>query len=111
MSCSTSGIRGDAGVVIPRFDFSFEVKRLRDEREPYKNVLNKEGTESRKLDCDAYICIYDVFGFFQTSFVKAVGNLVKLGYTSGEDLKTVELNKKKRHDFASVDFAQIKALL
>jgi hypothetical protein len=87
---------------------SLEIKRLRDEYEPYKDILNKDGSVSRELDCDASICIYDVFGFFQTSFVKAVKNLIPSGYITKSDWETVTAEKAKRDDFSNVDFNEIK---
>lgn len=46
---------------------SIEIKRLRDERDPWKYTLEKDGSVTQEIDYDAYICVYDVFGFFQTS--------------------------------------------
>jgi hypothetical protein len=86
---------------------TLEIKRLRDEREPYKEWL-EGGVVKKELDCDAYICIYDVFGFFQTSFVQAVKNLIKPGYIKEEDWQAVETMKKERDEFASVPFEEIK---
>lgn len=84
-----------------------EIKRLRDEREPRKQWL-KDGVVESDWDCDAYICIYDVFGFFQSSFVKAVENLIRPGYIKKEDWEEVKTMKGEREEFANVSLDAIK---
>ncbi len=87
---------------------TLEIKRLRDERAPYKHVLNADGSVSPILDYDAYIRVDDGFGFFQTSFVEAVKNLIKPGYIKEEDWTAVKNMKDGRDKFANRSFEEIK---
>lgn len=49
------------------------------------------------------VTIYDVFGFYQTSFVEVVSSLVGLGATK-EEVEIMRQNKARRNDFSSTEW-------
>jgi hypothetical protein len=57
------------------------------------------------------VTIFDVFGFYQMSFVKVVASLVPLGLATEEEVERMRRNKARRSDFNSPDWSldRIKA--
>ena len=89
-----------------------DIWKLRDPKQPYKReengeyVLNKDGY--KVLDTIAHITIYDTHPFYQQSFVKAMGFLVKTGKANKADFEFMEEMKKNRGRFSSEPLDQIK---
>ena len=79
---------------------SFEVWRLADSGQPYKDG---------KLRSSAHIRIYDVFGFFQSSFSAVVQSMVDSGRATNEEADLIRVMKDRRDQFAAEDIEQIKA--
>lgn len=50
------------------------------------------------------VTIYDVFGFYQTSFVQVVSSLVSLGLATEEEVERMRQNKARRSDFNSPEW-------
>jgi hypothetical protein len=79
---------------------SFDVWRLADPEEPY---------EGKKLHTSAHIRIYDVFGFFQSSFSAVVKSMVDSGRAAREEADFIAEMKDRRDQFEKEDIEQIKA--
>ena len=79
---------------------SFEVWRLADPNKPYKDG---------KLRSSAHIRIYDVFGFFQSSFSAVIKSMVDSGRATPEEAGFIAAMKDRRDQFASEDVGQIRA--
>jgi hypothetical protein len=79
---------------------SFDVWRLADPEKPYRG---------KKLHTSAHIRIYDVFGFFQSSFSAVVDSMVSSGRATKEEADFIAKMKEKRDQFANEDIEQIKA--
>ncbi len=90
------------------------VAKLRDRNNPFKLVtykdgrpkLNENGTQKREFDTVAKIFIYDVFGFFQSSFVEAVEGIP--GVATAEEMTFLKSMKAKRDDLQQEALATIK---
>ena len=52
--------------------------------------------------------MYDVFGFYQSSFLKVVKSLQKLGLTTGEEVATIERDKARRQNFDQVPLEEVR---
>ncbi len=79
---------------------SFDVWRLADPDEPYLG---------NKLNTSAHIRIYDVFGFFQSSFSAVVKSMVDSGRATTDEADFIAAMKGRRDQFAHEDIEQIKA--
>ena len=79
---------------------SFDVWRLADPEKPYRG---------KKLHTSAHIRIYDVFGFFQSSFSAVVKSMVDSGRATKEEADFIAEMKDQRDQFANEDIEQIKA--
>ena len=79
---------------------SFDVWRLADPDKPYRG---------KKLHTSAHIRIYDVFGFFQSSFSAVVKSMVDSGRATKEEADFIAEMKDRRDQFANEDIEQIKA--
>jgi len=79
---------------------SFDVWRLADPGKPYRG---------KKLHTSAHIRIYDVFGFFQSSFSAVVKSMVDSGRATKEEADFIARMKDRRDQFADEDIEQIKA--
>ena len=79
---------------------SFDVWRLADPEKPYRG---------KKLHTSAHIRIYDVFGFFQSSFSAVVKSMVDSGRATKEEADFIAEMKDRRDQFANEDIEQIKA--
>jgi hypothetical protein len=66
--------------------------------------LDKEPDESGHYPILKRVTLYDVFGFYQTSFVEVVASLVSLGLATDEDVERMRQNKARRGDFAHEDW-------
>ena len=84
---------------------SYDLWRLRDPDKPY--VRGKDGFQH--IDASAHIRIYDVFGFFQSSFSAVVKSMVGSGRSTKEEVDFIAAMKDKRDQFANEDIEQIKA--
>jgi hypothetical protein len=73
---------------------SFDVWRLADPEKPYRG---------KKLHTSAHIRIYDVFGFFQSSFSAVVDSMVSSGRATKEEADFIAKMKEKRDQFAHED--------
>jgi hypothetical protein len=76
------------------------VWRLADPGRPYRG---------KKLHTSAHIRIYDVFGFFQSSFSAVVKSMVDSGRATQEEADFIATMKDRRDQFANEDIQQIKA--
>jgi hypothetical protein len=88
-----------------------DIWKLRDPEHPYLRdengyVLNKDGHKT--MDTIAHITLFDTHPFYQQSFVKAMGFLVKTGKAKKADFDFMEEMKKKRGRFSSEPLEQIK---
>jgi hypothetical protein len=54
------------------------------------------------------ITIYDVYGFYQTGFVKVMESLKKLGLAPAEDVETIRRDKERRQNFDQIPLAEIQ---
>ena len=79
---------------------SLDVWRLADPDKPYRG---------KKLHTSAHIRIYDVFGFFQSSFSAVVKSMVDSGRATKEEADFIAEMKERRDQFANEDIEQIKA--
>jgi hypothetical protein len=76
-----------------------ELWRLADPDKPYSG---------KRLNASAHIQIYDVFGFFQSSFSAVVDSMVESGRATQEEADFIRLMKNKRSNFASEPIEEIK---
>ena len=79
---------------------SFDVWRLADPDHPYLG---------KKLHTTAHIRIYDVFGFFQSSFSAVVESMVKSDRATEEEADFIAAMKDRRDQFAHETIEQLKA--
>ena len=79
---------------------SLDVWRLADPEKPYRG---------KKLHTSAHVRIYDVFGFFQSSFSAVVKSMVDSGRATKEEADFIAEMKEKRDQFANEEIEQIKA--
>ena len=79
---------------------SLDVWRLADHDKPYSG---------KKLHTTAHIRIYDVFGFFQSSFSAVVKSMVDSGRATKEEADFIAEMKEKRDQFSNEEIEQIKA--
>jgi hypothetical protein len=79
---------------------SFDVWRLADPDQPYLG---------KKLHTTAHIRIYDVFGFFQSSFSAVVDSMVGSGRATRDEADFIAKMKARRDQFAHEHIEQIKA--
>jgi hypothetical protein len=75
-------------------------ERVADPEKPYRG---------KKLHTSAHIRIYDVFGFFQSSFSAVVDSMVSSGHATKKEADFIAKMKEKRDQFANEDIEQIKA--
>ena len=71
------------------------VKKFRDPSNPKAGFIRR-------------VTVYDVFGFYQSSFVKVMKSLEKLGLATGEEVATIERDKARRQNFDQVPLGEIK---
>jgi hypothetical protein len=79
---------------------SIDIWRLADPGKPYQDG---------RLKSSAHIRIYDVFGFFDSSFSAVVKSMVDRGRATKDEADFIGVMKDRRDDFANVDIDQIKA--
>ncbi len=79
---------------------SLDVWRLADPEKPYRG---------KKLHTTAHVRIYDVFGFFQSSFSAVVKSMVDSGRATTDEADFIAEMKEKRDQFANEEIEQIKA--
>jgi hypothetical protein len=79
---------------------SLDVWRLADPEKPYRG---------KKLHTSAHVRIYDVFGFFQSSFSAVVKSMVGCGRATKEESDFIAEMKEKRDQFGNDEIEQIKA--
>jgi hypothetical protein len=79
---------------------SLDLWRLADPERPYRG---------KKLHTSAHVRIYDVFGFFQSSFSAVVKSMVDSGRAIKEEADFIAEMKEKRDQFANEEIEQIKA--
>jgi hypothetical protein len=79
---------------------SFDLWRLVDPGKPFRR---------RKLHTSAHTRIYDVFGFFQSSFSAVVKSMVDSGRATKEEADFIAEMKDRRDQFANEDIERIKA--
>ena len=60
--------------------------------------------EKRQYPVLKRITLFDVFGFYRTSFVEVASSLVSLGLATKEEVETMRQNKARRNDFKSSDW-------
>lgn len=78
---------------------SLELWRLADPNKPYNG---------KRLNASAHIEIYDVFGFFQSSFSAVVDSMVARGRATKDEADFIRSMKSKRSDFANEPIEEIK---
>jgi DNA polymerase elongation subunit (family B) len=78
---------------------SFDVWRLADPSKPYRG---------KKLHTSAHIRIYDVFGFFQSSFSAVATSMVENGRATREEADFLIAMKDKRSKFSTIPIEEIK---
>jgi hypothetical protein len=83
---------------------SLWIGRLNDPEHPYKS----DDKGGKTLDVFHSVTIYDVFGFYQSAFLKVVKSLVMQCHATKDEYDTIEANKKRRSDFANVPLEEIK---
>jgi hypothetical protein len=83
---------------------SIEIWRLRDPDKPY--ARGKDG--KMHIDHTSHIRIYDVFGFFDSSFSTVVKSMVDNGRATKEEADFIAAMKDRRDYFADEDIEQIK---
>ena len=76
-----------------------ELWRLADPDKPYNG---------KRLNASAHIQIYDVFGFFQSSFSAVVDSMVESGRATQEEADFIRSMKSKRSNFANEPIEEIK---
>jgi hypothetical protein len=79
---------------------SLDVWRLADPEKPYRG---------KKLHTSAHIRIYDVFGFFQSSFSAVVKSMVDSGRATKEEADFIAEMKDQRDQFTNEGIDRIKA--
>ena len=79
---------------------SLDVWRLADPEQPHRG---------NKLHTSAHIRIYDVFGFFQSSFSAVVKSMVDSGRATRAEADFIARMKDRRDQFAEEDIDRIKA--
>jgi hypothetical protein len=79
---------------------SLDVWRLADPERPYRG---------KKLHTAAHVRIYDVFGFFQSSFSAVVDSMVSSGRATKNEADFIAEMKDRRDQFANEDIEQVKA--
>jgi hypothetical protein len=79
---------------------SLDVWRLADPEKPYRG---------KKLHTSAHVRIYDVFGFFQSSFSAVVKSMVDSGRATKEEADFIAEMKDRRDQFDNEDIERIKA--
>ena len=84
---------------------SLDLWRLRYPDKPY--ATDEDG--SRHIDASSYIRVYDVFGFFQSSFSAVVQSMVESERASSDEAAFIATMKDRRDQFATEDIDQIKA--
>jgi hypothetical protein len=72
------------------------VKKFRDPKDPKAGFIRR-------------ITVYDVFGFYQSSFVKVIKSLEKLKLATREEVATIERDKARRQNFDQVPLGEVKA--
>ena len=80
---------------------SFDVWRLADPDRPYRG---------KKLHTTAHVRVYDVFGFFQSSFSAVVKSMVDSGRATSEESDFIAAMKERRDQFASEDIEEDQSL-
>jgi hypothetical protein len=78
---------------------SFDLRRLADPQKPYI---------AGKLNAVTHIRIYDVFGFFQSSFSAVADSMVQSGRATEEEADYLNAMKGKRSNFATVRIEEIQ---
>jgi hypothetical protein len=72
-------------------------------------VIKKiERGEDGKIHSIKRITIYDVFGFYQTSFAEVVESLVPLGLATREEVESIKRDKARREQFHQIPLDEIK---
>jgi len=84
---------------------SFDLWRLRDPDKQY--AWGQDGL--MHIDASAHIRIYDVYGFFQSSFSAVVKSMVDSGRATTDEADFIAKMKDRRDQFANEDIEQIKA--
>jgi hypothetical protein len=84
---------------------SFDLWRLRDPDKPY--ARGKDGC--KHIDASAHNRIYDVFGFFQSSFSAVVKSMVDGGRATKDEADFIAEMKDRRDQFDNEDIERIKA--
>jgi hypothetical protein len=79
---------------------SLELWRLADPNRPYKG---------KRLSTSAHIRVYDVFGFFQSSFSLVTKSMVDSGRAAPEEAGFIVAMKDRREQFANENIDQIRA--
>jgi hypothetical protein len=81
--------------------------KLRDPNQIWRRWKNKKtGEAKRELNISERIVIYDTFGFFQSSLIKAIKNFP--GVVTEAELETIKEGKKKRGDFTADDLPMLQ---
>jgi hypothetical protein len=78
---------------------SFDVWRLADPQKPYLG---------RKLRTSVHIRIYDVYGFFQSSFSAVANSMADSGRATKEEADSLQKMKSKRSEFGTIPVEEIK---
>jgi hypothetical protein len=82
----------------------FRLWRLRDPDQPF--IINKRG--KRVIDASAMITIYDVFGFFQSSFSKVADSMVRNGRATEDEAELIRTTKPLRGKFNTLPIERIE---
>ena len=80
--------------------------RLRNPDKPFKYITKKNGKRTKILDWIERIEIFDTFGFFQSSLVRAIEDMP--GAVTPEELGIIKAGKKERGNFKGEDIEGIK---
>jgi hypothetical protein len=80
--------------------------RLRNPGKAVKYITKKNGERSKILDWSERIEIFDCFGFFQSSLVRAIDDMP--GAATPEALAMIKAGKKERGNFKGEDIEGIK---
>ncbi len=86
---------------------SVTLYRLRNPDKPFKYVTKKDGEHTKIVDWVERIEIFDCFGFFQSSLVRAIEDMP--GAVTPEELATISAGKRERGNFKGEDIEGIKA--
>ena len=81
--------------------------RLRNPEKPFKYIKKKNGEHTKNVDWIERIEIFDCFGFFQSSLVRAIEDMP--GATTPEGLAIIKAGKKERGNFKGENIEAIKA--